>query len=163
MPRLITNVHTTVATEQDVSCTDDIQKLLEKNNLLAKRHLLDTGYIDARLVIESSRKYGIELFGPMRMNPSWQARQGGIEASQFQIDWDQQKAGCPQGKQSAYWSEYQTKEYSRPVLLIRFRNKDCLNCLSRAKCVRNKKAGRSLQIPNRKMSEALEQTRRNIN
>ncbi len=162
LPRLITNVHTTVATTQDVSCTDDIQKALQANNLLPSRHLVDTGYVDAQLVIESSRKYGIELFGPMRLNPSWQAREGGIDASQFQIDWDNHQAQCPMGKQSAYWHEYQTKEYSRPVVKIRFRNEDCLNCLSRTKCVRNKKAGRSLQVPSREMYEALEQTRRKL-
>lgn len=162
LPRLITNVLTTVATTQDVSCTDDIQKALQKSNLLPARHLVDTGYIDAQLVIESSSKYGIELFGPMRINPSWQARTGGIDAAQFEIDWDKKQARCPLGRQSAYWSEYQKKEYARPVVLIRFRNEDCLNCASRTKCVRNKKAGRSLQIPNREMYQALEQTRKKL-
>ncbi len=162
LPSIITNVLTTVATTQDVSCTDDIQKALQANDLLPARHLVDTGYIDAQLVIESSRKYGIELFGPMRLNPSWQAREGGIDASQFQIDWDHQQARCPMGKQSAYWHEYQTKEYSRPVVKIKFKPQDCLNCQSRNQCVRNKKAGRSLQIPNREMYEALEQTRRKL-
>jgi transposase len=162
LPRLITNVHTTVATTQDVSCTDDIQKALQANNLLPARHLVDTGYIDAQLVIESAENYGIELFGPMRLNPSWQARTGGIDAAQFQIDWDNHQARCPAGKQSAYWSEYQTKEYARPVVKIRFRNRDCAECLNRQQCVRNKKAGRSLQIPSREMYQALEQTRRKL-
>ena len=162
LPRLITNVHTTAATTQDVSCTDSIQKQMQKNNLLPARHLVDTGYIDAQLVVESSRTYGIELFGPMRPNPSWQARTGGIAAAQFQIDWDNQKARCPMGKQSVYWHEYQTKEYARSVVKIRFKNEDCLNCLSRTTCVRNKKAGRSLQVPSRAMYEVLEQTRRKL-
>ena len=159
LPRLITNVHTTAATMQDVSCTDLIQKQMCANNLLPARHLVDTGYIDAELVVESLRRYGIELFGPMRMNPSWQSRTGGIDARQFQIDWDNQKAQCPMGKQSVYWHEYQTKEYARPVVKIRFKQQDCLNCPSRNQCVRNKKAARSLQIPSRQMYEALEQTR----
>lgn len=162
LPRLITNVLTTAATTQDVSCTSLIQKQLQANNLLPARHLVDTGYIDAQLVVESSSKYGIELFGPMRLNPSWQARTGGIDAAQFEIDWDKKQARCPLGRQSAYWSEYQKKEYARPVVLIRFRNEDCLNCQSRTKCVRNKKAGRSLQVPSREMYEALEQTRRKL-
>jgi transposase len=162
LPRLITNVHTTVATTQDVSCTDDIQKSMQAKNLLPARHLVDTGYVDAQLVIESAGKYGIELFGPMRLNPSWQARTGGIDAAQFQIDWDNHQARCPAGKQSAYWSEYQTKEYARPVVKIRFRNHDCAECLNRQQCVRNKKAGRSLQVPSREMYEALEQTRRKL-
>ena len=162
LPRLITNVLTTVATTQDVSCTDLIQKALQANGLLPARHLVDSGYTDARLVIESSSKYAVELFGPMRLNPSWQARSGGIDAGQFRIDWDHRKARCPMGKQSAYWSEYQTKESARPVVKIRFRNEDCVNCPSRTKCVRNKKAGRSLQVPSREMYEALEQARRKL-
>jgi len=132
---------------------------MQENNLLPSRHLVDTGYVDAESVVESSRKYGIELFGPMRLNPSWQAREGGIEATQFQIDWDNRQARCPMGKQSSYWSEYQTREYSRPVVKIRFRNHDCAVCVSRKECVRSKKAGRSLQIPGREMYEALERTR----
>ena len=159
LPRLITNVHTTVATTQDVSCTADIQKSLQKNNLLPSRHLVDTGYIDAELVVESSNKYGIELFGPMRLNPSWQARTGGLDAGQFQIDWDRRQAKCPAGKESVYWHECQTKEYARPVVRIKFKPHDCLNCDRRTQCVRNEKAGRSLQVPSREMYEALAQTR----
>ena len=162
LPRIITNVLTTAATTQDVSCTADIQKSLQEKDLLPARHLVDTGYIDAQLVIESASKYGIELFGPMRLNPSWQTRTGGIDAAQFQIDWDKKQARCPTGKQSAYWHEYQTKEYSRPVVKIRFKAQDCLNCPSRNQCVRNKKAGRSLQMPSREMYEALEQTRKKL-
>jgi transposase len=162
LPRLITNVHTTVAAAQDVSCTDDIQKSLQEKDLLPARHLVDSGYMDAELVVESAGKYGIELFGPMRLNPSWQTREGGIDAAQFQIDWDNRQARCPAGKQSAYWSEYQTKQYARPVVKIRFRNRDCAQCLNRQQCVRNKKAGRSLQIPGREIYEALEQTRRKL-
>ena len=162
LPRLITNVHTTAATRQDVSCTDDIHRALQEKNLLPAGHLVDTGYIDAELVVESSRRYGTELFGPMRMNPSWQARTGGIDAAQFQIDWDNQKARCPMGKQSAYWHEYQTKEYAHPVVKIRFKPLDCAACVSRTKCVRSEKAARSLQIPTREMYQALEQTRKKL-
>jgi transposase len=162
LPRLITNVHTTAATTQDVSCTADIHELMQKNNLLPSRHLVDTGYVDAELVVESSRKYGTELFGPMRINPSWQAREGGIDAAQFQIDWDHRQAQCPMGKQSAYWHEYRTKDYAYSVVKIRFKPQDCAACVSRDQCVRSKKAARSLQIPGREMYEALDQTRRKL-
>jgi transposase len=81
LPRIITNVHTTAATTQDVSCTSDIQKSLQEKDLLPARHLVDTGYIDAQLVIESASKYSIELFGPMRLNPSWQSRTAALMPS----------------------------------------------------------------------------------
>ena len=66
LPRLITNVHTTVATTQDVICTGDIQQSLAARDLLPQRHLVDTGYVDAKLLVDSQRQHGIELFGPTR-------------------------------------------------------------------------------------------------
>jgi len=51
LPCLITHVHTTVATTQDVSCTADIQQALADKGLLPLRHLVDTGYVDAELLV----------------------------------------------------------------------------------------------------------------
>lgn len=162
LPRIITNVHTTVATEQDVACTAVIQESLQQKSLPPARHYVDAGYVDAGLLVQSQEKYGIELFGPTRLNPSWQAREGGLAASQFQIDWERQKAVCPAGKQSVYWYEHQTKEpYSRRVVKVRFGKQDCLECENRGKCVRNKSnAARSLLLPEQKLYQALEHTRR---
>jgi transposase len=161
LPRLITNVHTTVATTQDVASTSDIQESLSKKDLLPTRHFVDTGYVDAGLVVESNQRYGVELFGPTRLNSSWQKKTGGYDASMFSIDWDSQKATCPEGKQSVYWYEHQTNErYSRSVVLIKFKVKDCLECPSRDKCVRNKAGhARRLKPPLRPEYEALMKTR----
>src|SRR5262249_15907677 len=79
LPRLITNGHTKVATEQDVACTADIQQSMAAKDLLPSRHLVDAGYVDAELLVNSMEKYGIELFGPTRFNNSWQAREGGYD------------------------------------------------------------------------------------
>lgn len=162
LPRLITNVLTTVATTQDVASTSDIQESLATKNLLPSRHFVDTGYVDAGLLVESSEKYGIELFGPTRLNPSWQSREGGYDSSQFLIDWDHRKAVCPEGNESVYWYEHQTNEqYSRSVVLIKFKVKDCLECPSRDKCVRNKAGhARRLKPPLRPEYEALAKTRK---
>ena len=161
LPRLITNVHTTVATEQDVACTALIEKSLKQKNLLPSRHLVDAGYVDAELLIASRRNYDIELFGPTRSNSSWQARTGGIDAAMFEIDWENQSAVCPKGKTSRYWRQYQTSElYSREVIKVKFESKDCRECESREKCVRNKTgAGRQLLLPTRELHQALKQTR----
>jgi transposase len=162
LPRLITNVQTTVATTQDVASTSNIQESLAKKNLLPNRHFVDTGYVDAGLLVESAEKHNIELFGPTRFNPSWQSREGGYDSSQFLIDWDYQKVICPEGKQSVYWYEHQTNErYSRRKLTIKFRAEDCRNCSSRDKCVRNKAgAARHLNLPVRAEYEALAQSRK---
>ncbi len=70
LPHLITNVHTTPATTQDVACTADIQAALHHKQLLPSRHLVDAGYVDADLLVQSADRYGIELFGPTRINSS---------------------------------------------------------------------------------------------
>jgi transposase len=122
LPHLITNVHTTVATTQDVASTADIQDALYQKGLPPSRHLVDAGYIDADLLVQSMDKYDIELFGPTRVNSSWQMREGGIEATQFEIDRDQRKVTCPVGRRSAAWLERQTKEpYPRQVVKVKFR------------------------------------------
>ena len=162
LPRLITNVHTTVATVQDVACTALIEQSLEQKNHLPSRHLVDAGYVDAELLIASRRNYDVELFGPTRSNVSWQARTGGIDAAMFEIDWENQSAVCPEGNTSRYWRQYQTSElYSREVIKVKFESKDCRRCVSRERCVRNKTgAGRQLLLPTRELYEALKQTRR---
>ena len=156
LPRLITNVHTTVATRQDVACTAEIQESLSNKNLLPSRHFVDAGYVDAALLVESREKYEIELFGPTRLNPSWQMREGGYDQAQFQIDWEKKIATCPEGKQSVHWYEHQEGgQYPRSAVLIKFKVKDCRDCSSRTKCVRNKAGhARRLHPPPRSLYEA---------
>ena len=48
--------------------TADIQKALGEKGLLPSRHLVDAGYIDGDLLVQSMDKYAIELFGPTRIN-----------------------------------------------------------------------------------------------
>ena len=161
LPRLITNVLTTTATEQDVACTASIHQSLKQNRRLPSRHFVDAGYVDAGLLVESSSRYAVELFGPTRLNPSWQTRTGGYAQAQFQIDWSNQTAVCPEGKRSVYWYERQTKErYSRRLVTVRFKSKDCRDCCNRGKCVKSKSgAPRSLNLPPQPLYEALEATR----
>lgn len=161
LPHLITNVHTTAATTQDVASTADIQEMLYQKGLPPSRHLVDAGYIDADLLVQSADKYDIELFGPTRVNSSWQSREGGIDATQFEVDWDNRKVICPASKQSVAWLECQIKEpYSRRIVKVKFRRKDCLNCENRNKCVRSKTgAPRQLLLQAREFHEALRETR----
>jgi transposase len=164
LPRLITNVHTTAATEQDVSATADIHRSLEKKKLLPGRHLVDAGYVDAELLVESERAYGVELFGPTRVDPSWQARSGGYAAELFNIDWGKRQAICPQGRASRYWYEHQSREeYRREVVKIRFSRRDCSACEAREKCVKSRSgAARMLIVPERAHYQALRQMRQTM-
>jgi transposase len=162
LPHLITNVHTTAATAQDVACTGEIQAALSRKRFAPSRHLVDAGYVDADLIIESRRKYDIELFGPTRRNPSWQAREGGFDVTRFEIDWNRQQVSCPAGKSSVYWYEHEPRErYRRSIVKVRFDRRDCLNCEYRAKCVRSRNgAPRQLVLPTEALHEALTKTRK---
>lgn len=100
LPRLITNVLTTPATTQDVASTEQIQASLAKRNLSPSRHLVDAGYVDSELLVESQEKYNIELLGPTRYNPSWQTREGGFDTTRFQIDWENKQAFCPKANKA---------------------------------------------------------------
>jgi len=123
--------------------------------------IVDAGYVDGDLLVQSVDKYSIELFGPTRVNSSWQSRTGGIDATQFEIDWENRKVLCPAGKQSAEWYECQLKERNpRRVVKIKFRGKDCLNCENRFRCVQSQiGAPRKLLLQAREFHEAIKKTR----
>jgi transposase len=160
LPHLITNVHTTPATTQDVASTADIQDSLCQKQLLPSRHLVDAGYVDGDLLVQSADKYGTELFGPTRVNSSWQSREGGIDATQFEIDWDHRQAICPAGKRSVGWLECQLKERNPRRVVKVNRRKDCLNCQSRVRCVRSEiGAPRQLLLQAKEFHEAIKKTR----
>ncbi len=161
LPHLITNVHTTPATTQDVASTADIQDALYEKGLSPSRHLVDAGYVDGELLVQSAEKYSIELFGPTRNNNSWQSREGGIDATQFEVDWDNRQVICPAGKRSVDWLECQLKERNpRRVVKVKFRRKDCINCENRARCVRSEiGAPRQLLLQAREFHEAIKKTR----
>jgi transposase len=65
MPQLIVAVQTTVANVQDVEMTQVIQKDLAQHHLLPAEQLVDTGYVDAELLVSSQQTYGIKLVGPV--------------------------------------------------------------------------------------------------
>jgi transposase len=160
LPRLITHVHTTVATTQDVSCTQEIHQGLKGKDLLPRTHLVDTGYVDAELLVSSQEAYGVALLGPPRNDNSWQAREGGYDLSQFRVDWKRERVTCPEGKVSVLWSMYRTKPYNYSVVKARFHRADCAGCGQREKCVRSSVGNaRTLTLLWRPQYEALVQAR----
>ncbi len=163
---LITHVHTTVATTQDVSCTKDIHQGLRGKDLLPGTHLVDAGYVDADLLVSSKDAFDVHLLGPTRPNPSWQAREGGYDQTRFVVDWAKQQATCPQGKISVWWGA-DTAEPGSPStparLKVRFARQDCACCQRRDKCVRSKTGqARTLVLYNQAQHEALRQARERI-
>lgn len=122
LPSLITNVETTTSTTTDVEMTETIHQHLEEKALLPEKHLVDAGYVDARILAESRSEHGVEVTGPAPTDHSWQANtEQGYSLSRFEINWDAQQVTCPQGHLSADW--YRGKDrHDEPVIHVRFRS-----------------------------------------
>jgi transposase len=91
-----------VATIQDVNMTATIQAELVKAELKPEEQIVDTGYVDAELLV-SSQKRGITQVGPTMPDSSWQAKAGkGFDLAHFAIDWSKQQATCPASGRPAH-------------------------------------------------------------
>jgi transposase len=104
LPHLITDVQTTPAPRSDFEMTPQIQASLAEHELLPNEHLCDMGYVTAEHLVNSQTQYEIELVGPVAADPSWQAQsQTGFGIADFTIDWQAQRARCPQGCHRVQW------------------------------------------------------------
>src|SRR5262249_40068439 len=103
-PHVITHVETTPATTPDDKMLEPMHAALATQELLPQSHLVDCGYTDAEILVESARDYGVTIVGPVAADPSWQAREGtGYDNGAFTINWETHTATCSQGKQSRKW------------------------------------------------------------
>jgi len=136
LPPLITHVETTAGPVADGDMTPVIHQALEHKRLLSRTHLVDTGYLDAALLVSSERDFGVDLYGPTRADYRWQSQAGaGFAAKDFHIDWQKQQAICPEGRTSIGWTPAIDKR-DNEVIKIKFSTKDCRPCPSRALCYR---------------------------
>ena len=159
LPALITNVLTTKATTPDSSVTDNIHQDLSAKGFLPQEHIVDSGYIDAELLVTSQQNYQIELLGPALLDTTWQGRANtGFDLTNFQIDWEQRSVLCPQQHFSVIWSESHDTA-NNPVIHVRFAAADCLACLQRNQCTRSIKNPRSLKLRPQLQHEALQKAR----
>ena len=89
---------------------------------------MDTGFLDADLLVESQVHDGVDLLGPTRLDDHWQAQAGaGFDAQHFQIDWDRQQATCPAGQTSLSWTPALDNR-KNAVIKVKFSTKDCRRC-----------------------------------
>ena len=103
-PHLMVNVETTPATTPDDHMAAVVHQSLRGRTLLPREHLVDKGYTDAQMLVDSQREYGVTIVGPVADDPGWQAREAtGFDKSQFVVDWERQVVTCPAGKQSISW------------------------------------------------------------
>jgi transposase len=153
-PRLLVQVETTLAEMQDVEVTATIQEALAQAELLPDEQVVDSGYVDADLLVRSQDDYGIRLLGPVLADTSWQAAAGkGFDLAHFQVDWQSQQVTCPQGQASAHWRVYDKR------IEVEFARKTCVQCPVRSDCTRAQQTGRIVHLPHQPAHEALQARR----
>ena len=139
-----------------------IHEALESKNLTPRTNVVDMGYMDANLLLESRERYGVDLLGPMRPNYNWQPHEGaGFKLADFEIDWDRQVAICPEGQESSAW-RYRMRRGKRAIN-IAFSSKVCGSCPSKNLCIRSTKSStgrqhspkRELTVTSREHHQAL--------
>jgi transposase len=138
-PHLLVQVTTTPGAVADETMLLPIQEDLAERDLLPETHLVDSGYIDADVLATSHARCGIDVLGPSRGNYRWQAQeQSGFEGHHFAVDWDAERAICPQGHSSTSWTVNYDRRHgqARQMISVRFAATDCRQCPSRDRCTR---------------------------
>jgi transposase len=159
---LLTHAMTTVATVHEARCTAAIHQALAGKGLTPGQHLVDAAYVDAELLVRGRKELGIELLGPPRPNPSWQGKvEGGHTIDRFDIDWDEQRVRCPQGKLSSAWSP-QLDQAGTSYISVWFRKADCAACTARPLCTQAGHQARHLKLQPRAEHEALKAARERL-
>ncbi len=126
---------------------------------MPRTHLVDTGYVDAELLVNSQQEYEVDLYGPTRGDYHPQAQAGeGFDAQHFTIDWDAQQAICPAGCRSNSWTPAVDKR-TNDVIKIKFATTDCGSCACRAQCTDSSPPRRTLTIRPRDQYAALQAAR----
>ncbi len=154
-PHLITHVQTMAAPIADAEATTPAHTALRAKGLLPATHLVDTGYLDAGLLVATRRDFGIDLAGPARADERWQAREGkGFAAADFDVEWEQKKATCPQGAVSASWTPALDNRGTQ-VIKVKFSGSNCGACQHLADCTRGTRARRTLTLRTHEQHIAL--------
>jgi transposase len=136
-PHLILHVATTPACSSDEATLIPIHQDLARRDLLPSRQLVDAGYVDADVLATHQAYFGVDVLGPTRGNFRWQARERtGFEGLHFTVDWQAQRAVCPEGHTSQSWTRNYDRRHAQPreMITVRFSAADCRSCPSRAQC-----------------------------
>ena len=158
-PHGITHVETTEAAVPDVTMTTPIHQALADKQLAPATHIVDAGYVDATILVESPRDFHLALLGPVSPDSSWQAQdEHAYDISQFAIDWAAQQVTCPQGNISSSWST-RLDRWQNPVISVKFAVKDCRDCTGRARCTKAKTNPRQMTLKPQDEHHALQALR----
>ncbi len=156
-PHLIVQVQTTPATIQDAEMLELIEEQVRAKGLAPEEHFVDQGYTSGKQLVQQAA-LGTQIIGPVPADGSWQYRHhSGYAVHDFQLEWPQRTARCPQGVQSLKWVK-RLDEHHGVMEVIRFPVKACRVCPVREQCTRGA-AGRELKVHEQPVHQALVQRR----
>jgi transposase len=142
---IITDIEIVSANEYDGESLPNIHQRLNEREILPQTHLVDTGYVSGDAIVES-RERGVELLGPIASNTTMTARENeGFSVEDFQIDFENKQAICPNGNKQRCFSET-VDGRGRKVFQILWNKEICQNCPFKDKCIQGKKLGRTIKI-----------------
>ena len=142
---IITDVEIVSASEYDGESLPNIHERLKEREILPETHLVDTGYVSGDAIVES-RERGVELLGLIASNTTMTARENeGFSVENFQIDFENKQAICPNGNKQRAFSET-VDGRGRKVFQILWNKEICQSCPFKDKCIQGKKLGRTIKI-----------------
>jgi transposase len=96
-PHLIVGVQTTAATLPDSQILEVVGEQMRAKGLAPSEAYVDQGYTSGTQVVEQALQ-GTQIIGPVPADGSWQQReQSGYAIQDFQLNWQERRATCPQG------------------------------------------------------------------
>jgi transposase len=128
LPHLVTDAHTTPATDPDVVATTAIQSKLIARGLAPGEHLLDGGYPSAAN-LAAARALGITMVSPLAVASGRRPDPGTFGPDAFAVDWPANHATCPAGARSL-----PGRRGKRGMVTFPFSNHDCRGCPLRRQC-----------------------------
>ena len=159
LPKLITNSHTTSAVLGDNDALPAIHDALQQVELLPDAQLVDSGYVEAKRLVESINEYDIDLLGPIQVNRHRQFREGnGFDLSHFQIDWETQRVTCPNDKVSPPLRPMLDSR-GNEVLHVLFQRDDCRPCKDLLRCTSSATRRRAITVKPKPLFDALNAAR----
>ena len=109
--------------------TEAIEEELHQADIPPGAHVVDAGYVSARVLVNSKPRFGIEVLGPVPIDTQWQARTpSGIDESTVCAGLGIAKGNLPDiRKASSSWSAISRKRHP-DLIKIQFSTTDCGSC-----------------------------------
>jgi hypothetical protein len=128
-PHLVTDVHTSPATDPDATATALIADKLQARGLTPGTHLFDSGYPTSAALATATARATLVIAPITR--PGRNAAAGTFTPADFTIDWDRNTATCQNGAVST-----SGRPEARGLVSFGFSRKDCTPCPIRTHCLR---------------------------